>query len=265
MTLAGRGGNTFAGGQNELKGPDIASAATTMGIWAAAQGNSMTVTGTAATSGLPAAPQAGASRELIAAGAWPLTHGANFILPGSANYTCTAGDIIDVTALTTTQFRLKITKADGTPVVAAAVSVGNHCVSVHTGNGHGSTSTKIRRFTTALTSVGTAITYADSSTLGGTFTINEDGIYAVKYRDTKAAGACYFGISLNSAELTTSIDAITIASMVAFASTPSAGLPGEINAVVKLSAGDVVRAHTNAQTDASTAATSQFIIRKVGT
>jgi hypothetical protein len=113
-------GNTFTGGQNELKGPDIASAATTMDIWAAAQGNKMTVTGTTATSGLPAAPQAGASRELIAGGAWPLTHGANFILPGSANYTCTAGDIIEVTAITTTQFRLKITKADGTPVVSGA-------------------------------------------------------------------------------------------------------------------------------------------------
>jgi hypothetical protein len=160
---------------------------------------------------------------------------------------------------------LKFTRNGDKGDTGSAVSIGNHCVSVHTGNGHGSTSTKIRRFTTALTSVGTAITYADSSTLGGTFTINEDGIYAVKYRDAKGAGASYFGISLNSAELTTSIDSITIASMVAFASTPSAGLPGEINAVVKLSAGDVVRAHTNAQTDASTAATSQFTIRKVST
>jgi hypothetical protein len=108
-----------AGGINELKGPDIASAATTMDIWAAAQGNVMTVTGTTATTGLPAAPQTGATRKLIAAGAWPLTHGANFILPGSANYTCAAGDIIEPTAITTTQFRLEITKADGTSVVAS--------------------------------------------------------------------------------------------------------------------------------------------------
>jgi hypothetical protein len=121
MTLAGRGGNTFTGGQNELKGPDIASAATAMDIWATAQGNKMTVTGTTATSGLPAAPQAGASRELIAAGAWPLTNGANFIVPGG-DHTCEAGDIVEVTALTTTQFRLKITKADGTPVVSGAAS-----------------------------------------------------------------------------------------------------------------------------------------------
>jgi hypothetical protein len=116
VSLAGNA----TGGINELKGTDIASAATTMDIWAAAQGNTMTVTGTTATSGLPAAPQAGASRKLIAGGAWPLTHGADFILPGSANYTCTAGDIIEVTALTTTQFRLKIAKADGTPVVSGA-------------------------------------------------------------------------------------------------------------------------------------------------
>lgn len=118
VTLAGRAGNTFTGAQNLAKGPDVASAATTMDIWSTAQGNVMTVTGTVATSGLPAAPQAGASRTLIAAGAWPLVHGANFSVPGSTNYTCAAGDMVEVTAVTTTQFRLKITKADGTAVVA---------------------------------------------------------------------------------------------------------------------------------------------------
>lgn len=113
-------GGSLTGSVNELKGPDISSAATTMDIWTAAQGNVMTVTGTTATSGLPAAPQAGASRKLIAAGAWPLVHGANFLLPGSANRTCDAGDEVKVTALTTTQFRLTIIKADGTPVVPGA-------------------------------------------------------------------------------------------------------------------------------------------------
>jgi hypothetical protein len=120
--VAGTLSGNAVGGINELKGPDIASAATTMDIWAAAQGNKMTVTGTTPTSGLPAAPQAGASRTLIAAGLWPLTNGANFIVPGG-DRTCAAGDIVEVTALTTTQFRLKITKADGTPVVSNAAAL----------------------------------------------------------------------------------------------------------------------------------------------
>jgi hypothetical protein len=114
-TLAG---NATAG-INFLQGPNIASA-TTMDIWTGSQGNEMIVTGTTATTGFSAAPQAGASRVLIANGAWPITHGANLILPGSASYTCSAGDIITVHAITTTQFRCEITKADGKPVVSAS-------------------------------------------------------------------------------------------------------------------------------------------------
>ena len=40
-------------------------------------------------------------------------------------------------------------------------------VRLEVGNGSGSTNTKIRRFTTAVTNTGTAMTYADSATLGG--------------------------------------------------------------------------------------------------
>lgn len=114
-------GNASAG-INTLMGPNIASA-TTMDIWTATQGNEMIVTGTTATTGFSAAPQAGASRVLIANAAWPITHGANLLLPGSASYTCAAGDIITVHAITTTQFRCEITKADGTPVVGIGITL----------------------------------------------------------------------------------------------------------------------------------------------
>jgi hypothetical protein len=105
-----------SGGVNWLGGPNIASAATP-NIWAQAQGNVMTVTGVVATTGFAAAPQAGATRTLIAAGAWPLTHGANLILPGSVNYVCAAGDRLEVVAVTVNQFRVSIFKADGSAVV----------------------------------------------------------------------------------------------------------------------------------------------------
>lgn len=105
------------GAINFLKGSDVASA-TTPDIWAAG-GNLLNITGTTTTTGFAAAPQAGAHRVLRAAGAWPLTHGANLILPGSANYTCSAGDVLFVHALTTTQFFVNIFRADGTPVVNA--------------------------------------------------------------------------------------------------------------------------------------------------
>lgn len=111
-TLAGNA----SAGINFLAGPSIASAATLSGIWTGSQGNEMVVTGTTTTSSFGTAPQAGASRVLIANAAWPITAGANLLIPGvasGATYTCEAGDIITVHAITTTQFRLEITKQNG--------------------------------------------------------------------------------------------------------------------------------------------------------
>jgi hypothetical protein len=111
----GVGGNATAA-LNLLKGSAVASA-TTPDIWTSTLGNLMHITGTTTTTGFAAAPQAGSERFLIADGAWPLTHGANLILPGSANHTCAAGDILHVIADTTTQFRVVIFKVDGQSVI----------------------------------------------------------------------------------------------------------------------------------------------------
>lgn len=122
----GTAGGNAATGVNELAGPNIASAATTMDIWAAAQGNLMTVTGTTTTTGLPAAPQAGAERWLVAAGAWPLTAGANLLIAGVASgqtVTLAAGDMVLVRAITTTQFRCVVFRASGAPTVAGLLHV----------------------------------------------------------------------------------------------------------------------------------------------
>ena len=67
LTLAGRGANTFTGAQNFARAT-VASHATTADIWGAA-GNQIDWTGTATTTAFPAAPQAGAERVLICAGA----------------------------------------------------------------------------------------------------------------------------------------------------------------------------------------------------
>jgi hypothetical protein len=72
---------------------------------------------------------------------------------------------------------------------------------VHTGNGHGSTRTKVRRFTTTATNTGGAFTYADSSTNGASVTINVDGRYCVMFTNDangSGDGNNRFGVSLNS-------------------------------------------------------------------
>lgn len=107
-------------GKQEAWKTTVASA-TTPDIWTGT-GDVIDYTGTTTSTGFAAAPHAGARRILVCAGASLFTHGANFILPGSQNYTTAAGDIIEVVAITTTQFRMTITKADGTAVVAASGS-----------------------------------------------------------------------------------------------------------------------------------------------
>lgn len=106
--------NTFTGHQDFARAT-VASHATTADIWSAL-GNQIDWTGTATTTAFPVAPQAGAERELICAGACSFTAGANMLIEGYASgntLQCSANDIINVRAITTTQFQLTFTKYAG--------------------------------------------------------------------------------------------------------------------------------------------------------
>ena len=141
-------------------------------------------------------------------------------------------------------------------------SAGDHCVSVYGGsNGHGSTNTKIRRYTTTLISTGTAITYADSAANGGSFTINATGFYECHIRDRYNSSTPIFGISVNSNQLTTSIDSITKANEFGF-TFATTSLNYALTRVLYLQSGDVVRAHTDGT--AAGGNDAMFSIRKVG-
>lgn len=256
-------GGNLTGALNHARAT-VASAATTADIWGAA-GNVIDWTGTTTCTGFPAAPQAGASRLLVTAGAAPFTAGANMLIDGVASgntYTCAAGDKVTVTAKTTTQFELTIQKKDGTAVVVAAAGAGDHEVYVTTGNGYGSTNTCIRRFTTTQRSVGTAITYADSAANGASFTINEAGDYLIQWADVNSGGAAYLGFSVNSSQLTTSISSITAANRLAICQTPAAGVAGMVSAVYRAAVNDVIRPHAFTNLD-STGVQSWFRIKKV--
>ena len=141
--------------------------------------------------------------------------------------------------------------------------IGTHCVTVHSGNGYGSINTKIRRFTTTMVNVGTAISYADSASSGAAFTINATGMYCVTYTED-GWGTHQVGISVNSVQLTTAISSINAAHrLVVGGITGSGSTPGSVTRVVKLSAGDIVRPHTDGGAGSTTAVTS-FAIEKVG-
>jgi len=150
-----------------------------------------------------------------------------------------------------------------------ALPVSDQHVIVTTGNSNGGTNTSIRRFTTTLSSAGNAITYADSAGNGGSFTINEAGLYEVSYIDGGNSSNAIFrhGISVNSAELSTAIDSITNANRLGMSVSysPSEVVCSCVCVTHRFAAGDVVRAHTGSNApNNTTAAGTRFSIRKVG-
>jgi hypothetical protein len=241
------------------KGADIASAGTVN--LDTATGDFVHITGTTTITAITLA--SGDERTVVFDGALTLTHNATtLILPGGANITTAAGDRAIFRGDGSGNVRcIAYTKADGSSVVD---TVGNHEVAVHTGNGHGSTNTRIRRFTTAMTNVGTAITYADSATNGASFTINETGIYAIYYADNYGAGASRYGISVDSAQLTTTIDNISIANRVAWTYNPTTGESEPVSRTIRIAAGSVIRPHTDGNVN-NASDKAFFSIRKVGT
>jgi hypothetical protein len=134
-------------------------------------------------------------------------------------------------------------------------------VRVNTANGYGSTNTMIRRFTTVVTNQGSDITYADSATLGATFTINTNGVYAVSFNDSYGS-AEHVGISKNSTQLTTQFFSITLADKVAAMTTAGTNLASNCGVTLYLVAGDVIRAHTTGSAFAGVSA-SMFTITRV--
>ena len=243
--------NNVTGPQNLATGSAIASA-TTVNL-DAATGNRVHITGTTP---ITAITLTRGPRTLIFDGVLVLTHNATTNnLPGAANITTAVGDRAIYESDGTTVYCVSYIKASGTPVLGA----GNNFVTVYTGNGQGSTNTAIRRFALILGSAGTAITYADSTTLGATFTINESGLYAMTLADQQGANTGN-AISLNSAQLTTSPPGLAVASQLAVAVSGSAL---SISTVVRLVAGDVIRVHVNTLS-LGTSTENRFNITKVG-
>lgn len=162
---------------------------------------------------------------------------------------------------------LSLTSATITNLIVTTISLNAiqittlSSVVADSGNGHGSSNTKIRRFSHAASS-GTAITYADSSTNGGSFTINQAGFYALTYTDRTSAIAANMGISVNSTANTTSINTLTIGQgRIVFVQSPS-GLYTGCSVIRYFQVGDIIRAHTDGSQD-STGEATYFVIQRI--
>jgi len=135
-------------------------------------------------------------------------------------------------------------------------------VRLNTANGYGSTNTKIRRFTNIVNNVGTDITYADSATLGGTFTINTAGVYSVSYSDQFTAAAT-LGLSIDSTQLTTNIQSVTAVNVLSMCTTTGGNVAEVSSATFYAAAASVVRAHTDGVAAGITSGGTQFTIARV--
>lgn len=109
---------------------DVASAATLDLTANTATSATLRITGTTTTTAITLAD--GQQRLLRAAAAWPITHGASLICPGSASYTCAAGDLVLAIGEAASVVRLMIWKADGTPVVGSGMTLGTKQVGTGT-------------------------------------------------------------------------------------------------------------------------------------
>ena len=144
-----------------------------------------------------------------------------------------------------------------TPNVTTAQSM----VQLNTTNGYGSTNTMIRRFTNVVTNQGADIAYADSATLGASFTINTSGVYGITYCDSFSATA-YAGISLNSNQLTTAVFNITVANLLVLATSSAGTNSATCATTIYLPAGSIIRPHADSTTTGN-AARGLFTITRV--
>jgi hypothetical protein len=145
-----------------------------------------------------------------------------------------------------------------------ASAIGDIETVLTTGNGHGAVNTKARRFTTTEKNTGSGWwTLADSANDGMSITIDQACTVIVEYTDVSSGGGdAVFGISVNSNQLTLSIESITASHRKGIVNTQS-GYYDTCTTPLQLAIGDVVRAHTAGAVNGA-GATVRFCIRKIG-
>lgn len=121
-------------------------------------------------------------------------------------------------------------------------------IHLDTGNGGGSTGTKIRRFLTARAQTTNGIiSYEDSATNGASFTVLRKCKAVISYTDSSLTNGEPLGISKNASSLTTSVHLLNVEEVLAMGQNILGATIdiGTVATVVVLNAGDVIRAQNN--------------------
>lgn len=133
------------------------------------------------------------------------------------------------------------------------------------GAGHGSTNTKIRRFTNSRkNTLSTYATYADSATLGMSVTIVVPGLYAFEAADSEGASSEVYAITVNeSGTMATNASSLSYAQGVRIRSANGTALETNMAGTIRLAAGDIVRFHDDGASN-NTGAVSYFKMVRLG-
>ena len=142
-----------------------------------------------------------------------------------------------------------------------ATTTAQSMIRLNTANGYGSTNLAIMRFTNVVTNQGSDITYADSATLGGSFTINTNGVYAVSF-SASFVGASDMGVTINTVNPTTSINVSVVTEKLCHSVTPTVNSNNCVAATAYLTSGMVLRAHCD-PTNAAGTRLALFTITRV--
>lgn len=114
----------------------------------------------------------------------------------------------------------------------------------HTFAGNGSTATKIPYFTTNILNEGSGIVSVVNSSVDGlTITALRDCVIRATWAHSPS-GAGYIGWSLNTAAVTTNLDAVTVGERLNNVDVPS-GAPKDATVQIRMAQGDVLRPHHN--------------------
>lgn len=167
-----------------------------------------------------------------------------------------ANDVTPITTGAQTIYGQKTFTAQ--PNIAALTSM----VRLNTANGYGSTNNKIVRYSTVVTNQGSDITYADSATLGASFTINTSGVYAISSTVQLSAGA-WSGLSLNTSAPTTAVTSLTASEVLTASYMTTATGSVQNSWVGYLPAGSIVRSHADGTALSAGAPQTQFTITRV--
>lgn len=150
-----------------------------------------------------------------------------------------------------------------TPLPSSQVAVVNgsilpSMVVVNTSNGFGSTNTFVRRFTNVETNQGDDVTYADSASLGGTFTINKNGVYACTYISNLNGTDQRSAVTKNSILTPTSVP---LTNLIGLSAAAAANRIMTTASTVYLVSGDIIRC--NDDSGAGGASAFKFTITRV--